>query len=482
MANSTQVPEQTIKKIGKGIKKGYMGVGKFIANNNEIIGAGLNVVPNPDTTLNSTELISGQVYDKASDWLMTNPTTALFGLGMKGAKKADLLSTATDFNDKDTGLNFFQHTGNFLASLTPGSKLFSTKINPVDKSRLNGIASYTWHNDLDKYNNKGKSFYVAFGGKEMKKAANDYQLAVNTAIDISDEGTRAMKFDPYQIAKKSEQELAGGFDARYGLLPTGKQGTILQFSKRTLSKNKIVKQQSGGSIKHRTLDELVDYVEQKNPPFWERMSGQDKNEIPSPFGDGGYSTLLMNWSTGDNGMAEVFPSVQYDNTTHHLKYIQDWREALDLARKNGDVVIMTPEEAENFTTNYKKASKLKHVYDSILPQYTETFTGIFKEGGRVNVIPEGALHKNKHHLEDVDEKFGDGSITTKGIPVIVESDGGEVIQQAEVERQEIIFRLEVTKKLEELAKEHTDKAAIEAGKLLVKEILYNTVDNTQEMI
>ena len=143
-----------IGKVGKAIGKGYMGAGNFIANNNAAISAGFNLVPNPDTTLNTTELISGQVYDKASDMLMTNPYTALVGLGMKGAKKADLLSTATDFNDKDTGLNFFQHAGNFLTSLTPGSKLFSTKINPVDKSRLNGISSYTWYNDLDKYNNK----------------------------------------------------------------------------------------------------------------------------------------------------------------------------------------------------------------------------------------------------------------------------------------------------------------------------------------
>jgi len=50
----------------------------------------------------------------------------------------------------------------------------------------------------------------------------------------------------------------------------------------------------------------------------------------------------------------------------------------------------------------------------------------YKEGGKVNVIPDGALHKNKHHLEEVDEKFED--VTTKGIPVIVESEDGEVIQ------------------------------------------------------
>ena len=288
----------------------------------------------------------------------------------------------------------------------------------------------------------------------------------------------------YDGSPYSFTDLADARKAYNQMTPQEKRQFYINGMERSIRSGQFF--QKGGQIKHkqtaRTLDELVDYVEQQNPPFWERMSGQDKNEIPSPFGDDDYSTLLMSWSTGDNGMAEVYPQVQYDNTTHHLKYIQDWREALDLARKNGDVIIMTPEEAENFTTNYKKASKLKHLYDSILPQYTETFTGIFKEGGKVNVIPEGALHKNKHHLEDLDDKFGKDAITTKGIPVVVEAKDGEVIQQAEVERQEIIFRLEVTKKLEELSKEHTDEAAIEAGKLLVQEILYNTIDNTKEMI
>lgn len=65
-------------------------------------------------------------------------------------------------------------------------------------------------------------------------------------------------------------------------------------------------------------------------------------------------------------------------------------------------------------------------------------------------------------------------LTQKGIPVI-DNDGE---QQAEIELDEIIFTLEVTKKLEELYKEGTDEAAIEAGKLLVKEILFNTDDRT----
>ena len=107
----------------------------------------------------------------------------------------------------------------------------------------------------------------------------------------------------------------------------------------------------------------------------------------------------------------------------------------------------------------------------------------FKEGGKTkeelgipeieetnqkNLIPEGALHKNKHHMEHTE------GLTQKGIPVI--DNEGE--QQAEIELDEIIFTLEVTKKLEELYEDGSDEAAIEAGKLLVKEILFNTDDRT----
>ena len=78
-------------------------------------------------------------------------------------------------------------------------------------------------------------------------------------------------------------------------------------------------------------------------------------------------------------------------------------------------------------------------------------------------------------------------ITKKGIPVVSEKDDGKIEQQAEIELNEIILRLEVTQKLEELEKKYYDdqtsqkekeEAALEAGKLLVYEILENTQDNT----
>lgn len=95
----------------------------------------------------------------------------------------------------------------------------------------------------------------------------------------------------------------------------------------------------------------------------------------------------------------------------------------------------------------------------------------FRQGGKMNVIPEGALHARLHHM-DVD------GITKKGIPVITKEAGGEIVQHAEIERDEIIFTKEVTEKLEELYKKGTDEAAIEAGKILAREIMENTQDNT----
>lgn len=91
----------------------------------------------------------------------------------------------------------------------------------------------------------------------------------------------------------------------------------------------------------------------------------------------------------------------------------------------------------------------------------------FKEGGSFNIIPDGALHARKNNMEL------DG-ITKKGIPV-VDKDGN---QQAEIEKNEIIFRKEVTTTIEEAIKDGSDKKAIEIGKLLVKEIFKNTKDNT----
>lgn len=104
----------------------------------------------------------------------------------------------------------------------------------------------------------------------------------------------------------------------------------------------------------------------------------------------------------------------------------------------------------------------------------------FEEGGTINIIPEGARHSRLNHLEDVDESLED--MTKKGIPVVQPKENGELEQIAEIECGEIILRKEVTDRLEELRKDGSDQAAIEAGKLLAKEIITNTEDKTEKLL
>ena len=54
----------------------------------------------------------------------------------------------------------------------------------------------------------------------------------------------------------------------------------------------------------------------------------------------------------------------------------------------------------------------------------------------------------------------------------------QVVQHAEIERNEIIFTKGVTEELERLYKDGSDEAAIQAGKLIAKQIIENTQDNT----
>lgn len=139
------------------------------------------------------------------------------------------------------------------------------------------------------------------------------------------------------------------------------------------------------------------------------------------------------------------------------------------------------------TISHKEGGQMQVKTTEILivePELIEDGVDLFKDGGSINIIPEGALHAHKHNM-DIE------GITPKGIPVVSNKEGGEVEQQAEIEREEIIFRLEVTKKLEELEKKfydsetsqkEKDECALEAGKLLVEEILYNTQDNTNKLL
>ena len=97
-------------------------------------------------------------------------------------------------------------------------------------------------------------------------------------------------------------------------------------------------------------------------------------------------------------------------------------------------------------------------------------------GVNTNLLPEGKLHKELNHLDETNPDLED--VTKKGIPVVQSDDNQQV---AEVEKEELILRLEVTQKLEELMKNGSEEAMVEAGKLLTSEIIENTQDNTGQI-
>jgi len=106
----------------------------------------------------------------------------------------------------------------------------------------------------------------------------------------------------------------------------------------------------------------------------------------------------------------------------------------------------------------------------------------FALGGNVNVIPEGALHAHKNHFEEDIAK----QVTSKGIPVITYEEGNKIVQHAEIERNEVIFHLDTTRKFEKMFDTYNEcedskqkiLLEIECGKLLTEELLENTIDNT----
>ena len=163
----------------------------------------------------------------------------------------------------------------------------------------------------------------------------------------------------------------------------------------------------------------------------------------------------------------------------------------DALSKNGDDWMYTNTLSAKNGAKIKEVKRLSSLYNKRLiskEPLKEGTTVEFKNGGSINVIPEGALHARKNNLTEINPELE--GITKKGIPVISKEEGGEMIQHAEIERSEIIFNLETTKKLESLREQYNksedkaekDNLAIEAGKLLAQQIMENTIDNTGELL
>lgn len=316
--------------------------------------------------------------------------------------------------------------------------------------------------------------YGAFSGKARRKANAQIAEAKrqqNLVSDINQEAQDAFAASNYSgIGLRNELALSGG----YRNMAVGRNGMKIldaesQWAREVLNKAREVnKLQKGGKV-----DGITGAAPKITFESWYETVPSDRNDTTS------YNLRRA---------FELAPKEELEAwRTSSVKDLRNGKNHLNSVYLNPKTGIYEFMKAKNHPTlkyelewyNSKdpEAIKFRNAYDlDMSGDYYKYVPKKFAEGGKVNVIPDGALHAHKHHLEDISPEYE--QVTSKGIPVVTEEEGGKLKQHAEIERNEIIFRLEVTKELEELMKDGSDDAAIEAGKLLAHEIINNTVDNT----
>lgn len=316
--------------------------------------------------------------------------------------------------------------------------------------------------------------YGAFSGKARRKANAQIAEAKrqqNLVADINQEAQDAFAASNYSgIGLRNELALSGG----YRNMAVGRNGMKIldvesQWAREVLTKAKEVnKLQKGGKV-----DGITGAAPKITFESWYETVPSDRNDTTS-------YNLRRAFELAPREELEAWRT----SSVEDLKNGKNHLNSVYLNPKTGIYEFMKAKnhptlkyELEWYNSKDPEAIKFRNAYDlDTSGDYYKYVPKKFSEGGTVNVIPDGALHAHKHHLEDISPEYE--QVTSKGIPVVTEEEGGKLKQHAEIERNEIIFRLEVTKKLEELMKDGSDDAAIEAGKLLAHEIINNTVDNT----
>ncbi len=316
--------------------------------------------------------------------------------------------------------------------------------------------------------------YGAFSGKARRKANAQIAEAKrqqNLVSDINQEAQDAFAASNYSgIGLRNELALSGG----YRNMAVGRNGMKIldaesQWAREVLNKAREVnKLQKGGKV-----DGITGAAPKITFESWYKTVPSDRNDTTS-------YNLRRAFELAPKEELEAWRTSSIEdlrNGKNHLNsvYLNPKTGIYEFMKAKNHPTLKY--ELEWYNSKDPEAIKFRNAYDlDMSGDYYKYVPKKFAKGGKVNVIPDGALHAHKHHLEDISPEYE--QVTSKGIPVVTEEEGGKLKQHAEIERNEIIFRLEVTKKLEELMKDGSDDAAIEAGKLLAHEIINNTVDNT----
>ena len=475
--NEEETGNDQRKDLLKQSKEGFKQ--QLISSGANMVGAGADIATqylSKDMVYGKGAQIAGQAADMLEEIPLFGNTVKVIRMGANAAGRAI---------SKD--INTFDYNPELAAKLGPaynfkkydelkqnnGKKAVWWKANEINKN--NSIASQQI-NTLSQINTENQMRLGMQNGNNLL----NYQTKLNGGNNNISIGKKGLKVDLVKRVKNIKHRINVNtkeieeFENGGKLIPE-----IVNI--RPIIMSPIKKFQTGGKTT-RSLEELIKYAQQENPRFIQRLSEAPKGiKFIDDEGNESNGSHYLEWSTDETGNAIIYPRIQ-EMEDGSLKFLST-EDAYRRAMQNKNILRMSQEEANTF---FGEDPEYVTAYNRGWPEFFKKFQkgGSIKESEELvkleetnqkNVIPEGALHKNKHHMEHTD------GLTQKGIPVIDEK--GE--QQAEIELNEIIFTLEVTKKLEKLheiykegsAKEK-DEAAIEAGKLLVQEILYNTDDRT----
>lgn len=368
-------------------------------------------------------------------------------------------------------------------------------------SSTNGSYDALLGNAQSSANVSGKKFGLFSSGARRKdnRLIDTTSMQQNRARDIIQEGSISQNLVQSMSAinaNKYALQLQGGYDPDNVRL--GRHGMSIKLLEKART---IIKAQQGAKIsdpfqvylqslpenqRNSTNYRVKDYWEYNGrPKDFEEAKGKGMFVEREDFDDTGKSlgkswhgfTVAENPNTGELEFmkSSSHPTIQKELDWYNSDDGTDFRSQYELIK------------TEPYYKYVKRKTPQHKNGGSIIELISETTISLvnpldipeFQNGGSINVIPDGALHARKHNM-DLE------GITEKGIPVVSEKDNGKIEQQAEIEKEEVIFRLEVTQKLEELEKKYyseeasqkeKDEYALEAGKLITEELLHNTKDN-----
>ena len=403
------------------------------------------------------------------------------GGGTDGMTKVDSVLNSAPMTLLTLGLNGF--LGSKSETMTKDSEAFDQV-----------GSSYGGTGDLveDALSKAGKKYGALSGGARDKANAlireAKAQQEIMSSIASSAKDSFALQSSMTNINNnRRANRLQGGYNQ--AAVRVGRQG--LKIKRIVSAYNMSVKLQKGGTIKDPFNNfltslplNLQDTTNYRMKDYWE-YNGRPK-DFKEAIQKGMFIQEKDGWHAYSVQENPATGEIEFMKSSSHptLQKELDWYNSDDASDFRSKFKLVKTKPYYKYIKRKNNSASQSQDQGRIIKEVAPQFKFSFKSGGSFNVIPEGALHARKHNM-DVE------GITPKGIPVISKGEGGELEQQAEIEREEIIFRLEVTKKLEELLQKYSDdetsqkekdEIAIEAGKLLVQEILYNTKDNTNNLI